>query len=72
MNKDHILTLKRNYEFNGISLAKVFQIACDDAYTIRATSSLSPIAQCKCRANDLAFPLTASWVDLNELLDRIN
>lgn len=70
MNKDQILILKKNYRFNGIDLGEVFQDACEHAHVVR-NSALSPMAQCRCRASDLAFPLVALWTDATELLEKI-
>ena len=70
MNKARILLLKRVYELNQLSLQEVFEIACEDAYRVRADSKVAPIAQCRIRAQDLAFPLTALWLDMEELLKR--
>lgn len=71
MNKDHILTLKKNYKFNDIELGEVFQDACEHAYVVR-NSTLSPMAQLRCRARNLAFPLVALWTDVAELLEKID
>jgi hypothetical protein len=69
MKKLRILALKNIYKLNNISLYEIFVIACEDVSMIRY-SSVSPIVQCRVRADQIAFPFVAMWLDLNETVIR--
>jgi len=71
MKKFRILALKNIYKLNNISLYELFVIACEDISVIRY-SNVSPIVQCRVRADQIAFPLVAMWLDLNEIVRGLN
>lgn len=71
MDKIRIQNQRHIYKINNFSLYEGFQVAWDDIYTIRL-SEVSITTQAKFRANNLAFHLTALWLDLAELQDRIS
>lgn len=71
MDRERIWLQKQIFELGNISLQEAFENACEDAYRIRVDSEISPISRCRFRAQAIAFPLTAMWLNLEDLLKAI-
>lgn len=69
-SKEFILSLRQAWKTGDLSLSEGISIAIEDAYVIRATSKLSPVVQLRHRANSIAFPLTAAWLDFVEFAEK--
>ncbi len=65
--KEYITTLFLMYSQNNITPYDCFELAWEDIHRVSPDSSISPIAQTRIRASNLAFSFVYLWLELNKL-----